>query len=192
LEAANFYYHSRTFRIFPCHPGKFFKTKRPLLARLTPVQRSVISSLELRLGPGWNKPPRGWVVNEPLGLCDCANVHKLHVFVECDPSDGVFKGFRTADGFYEGFCQDLLRDVLAQLPSVRTIEFDAWPSVRKSGDMMRGLIDVVSGLRLPIRWGPKRGWTDEDEDFEDMAFNMARLSVGQPVLVNTFASGIIA
>jgi len=189
-EAANFFYHNRTFRIFPCHPGKYFRSKRPLLARLTPEQRSVISSLELRLGPGWNKPPRGWVVNDALGLRDCASVRKLQVFVECDPSDGMFKGFRAADGFYEGFCREILRDVLAQLPSVRTIEFDAWPSVEKSGDMMRGLIDVVTALRVPIRWGPLRGWTDEDQE-DDMEFNMARLSVGQPVLANTFA-GILA
>jgi hypothetical protein len=116
-------------------------------------------------------------------------VQKLHVFVECDPSDGMFNGFRAADGFYEGFCRELLEDVLAELPSVRMIEFDAWPSVQKSGDMMRGLMEVVSALRVPIRWGPLRGWTDEDDDEEEhTVFSMGRWSVRPPVLAKRLAA----
>ena len=163
-EAGHLFYSTRTFRIFPTHPGKYFKTKKPLLARLKPSQRKCITSLELRLGPGWNAPPRGWVVNDALGLKDCVNVQRLKVFVECDPSDKVFKGFRQSEGFYEGFSRALLAGVIDQLPAVNIIEFDAWSSVKKSGDMMHVLLDVASQSNRLIRWGPERGWTDADEE----------------------------
>ncbi|KND91093.1 hypothetical protein TOPH_04404 [Tolypocladium ophioglossoides CBS 100239] len=163
-EAAHLFYSTRPFRIFPTYPGKYFKTKKPLLARLKPGQRECITSLELRLGPGWNAPPRGWVVNDALGLRECVNVRKLNVFVECDPSDGFYKGFRQSEGFYEGFSRKLLASVIDQLPVVGVIEFDAWSGVKKSGDMMRGLLDVARQSKRVIRWGPERGWTDADED----------------------------
>ncbi|KAL2756715.1 hypothetical protein ACRALDRAFT_1062407 [Sodiomyces alcalophilus JCM 7366] len=166
-EASHHFYSTTTFRIFPTHPGRFFKTKKPLLARLSASKRAQLTSLELRLGPGWNKPPRGWVVNPALGLADCVNVRRLTVFVECDPGDNVFKGFRRADGFYETFSRDLLRDVLAELPHVEAVYYDAWSSVKKTGAMMQGLFDVVLSNNRMICWGPERGWTggiDDDED----------------------------
>ncbi|KAL1840795.1 hypothetical protein VTK73DRAFT_3666 [Phialemonium thermophilum] len=166
-EASHYFYSTRTFRVFPTCPGRFFKTKRPLLARLNARQRACITSLELRLGPGWNKPPRGWVVNDALGLADCVNVRFLTVFVECDPSDNVFKGFRKADGFYEGFSRNLLNDVLGRLPFLERVYFDAWKSVKKSGAMMRGLFEVAVARGRRICWGPERGWTDQDDDDDD-------------------------
>lgn len=162
-EASHHFYGSNTFRVFPTEPGKHFKTKKPLLARLTPRQRELITSLELRLGPGWNKPPRGWVVNPMLGLADCVNVRFLTVFVQCDPSDNVFSGFRKADGFYEVFSSGLLRGVLAEMPHLDRVYFDAWSSVKKSGAMMRGLFAVTSATGRKICWGPERGWVDGDE-----------------------------
>ncbi|GJN75800.1 hypothetical protein PLICBS_009906 [Purpureocillium lilacinum] len=165
-EATNFFYSTRSFRLFPTYPGRYFKSKRPLLARLKPGQRECITTLELRLGPGWNAPPKGWVVNDALGLKDCVNVRKLSVFVECDPSDGVFKGFRRSEGFYEGFSRKLLASVAETLPHLAVIEFDGWSSVKKSGAMMQGLLDVAAQTGRLIRWGPERGWTDADEDEE--------------------------
>ncbi|KAF4344083.1 hypothetical protein FBEOM_1955 [Fusarium beomiforme] len=163
-EATFAFYSTRTFRLFPTYPGKYFKSKKPLLARLKPQQRKFITSLQLRLGPGWGAPPRGWVVNPALGLADCVDVKCLKVFVEFDPSDKSIQGFRRADGFYEAFSQNLLTDVLEALPSVHTVEFDGWPAVKKSGDMMQGLLGVVNEAGLAIEWGPERGWTDADED----------------------------
>lgn len=163
-ESSHYYYSTRPFRIFPTHPGRFFKTKKPLLARLTPSKRACLTSLELRLGPGWSKPPRGWVVNPALGLQDCINVRRMTVFVECDPSDGIFKGFRQPDGFYEGFCRNLLTEILGLMPQLHTVHFDAWSSVKKSGAMMRTLLEVTAANDRMIRWGPERGWTDEPED----------------------------
>ncbi|KAK4176360.1 hypothetical protein QBC36DRAFT_10051 [Triangularia setosa] len=165
-EATHMFYSSRTFRLFPTHPGRYFKTKKPLLARLKPRQRNCLTSLELRLGPGWSKPPRGWVVNPALGLADCVNVRKLTVFVECDPSDGIFNGFRRHDGYYEGFSTNLLNGVLDEMPFIDCLTFDAWSSVKKSGAMMRTLIELAYLRGLSIRWGPERGWTDFDDEVE--------------------------
>lgn len=166
-EGSAFFYGNHTFRIFPTHPGRFFKTKKPLLARLSPAQRASIGTLELRLGPGWNRPPRGWVVNEALGLRHCVQARKLRVFVECDPSDNIFNGFRRADGFYEDFSRNLLQDILKDLPAIEVVEFDAWRSVKKSGAMMRGLLESMPP-HCALTWGPERGWTDglDDTDLE--------------------------
>ncbi|KAK3335112.1 hypothetical protein B0T19DRAFT_352011 [Cercophora scortea] len=180
-EASHTFYSSRTFRLFPCHAGRFSKTKKPLLARLNTRQRSWITSLELRLGPGWNKPPRSWIVNPSLGLADCKNVQTLSVFVECDPSDGVFNGFRRADGFYEGFSRNLLNDVLADMPFVSSVQFDAWTSVKKSGGMMRSLLEAAVNQGRSVRWGPERGWTDMDvkEKIVDSAHTTTSTHYGQ-------------
>ncbi|KAK3328750.1 hypothetical protein B0H66DRAFT_571559 [Apodospora peruviana] len=167
-EASYVFYSTHTFRLFPI-TGRHFKAKKPLLAKLNKRQRSFITSLELRLGPGFNQPPRGWVVNPALGLADCINLRKLTVFVQCDPSDSFYAGFRRADGFYETFSQGLLNGVLTDLPFIDRVHFDAWPGVKKTGAMMRGLFDVTLSQGRMIGWGPERGWTDADESKMDMS-----------------------
>lgn len=171
-EATHFFYSTRTFRLFPTYPGKYFKTKKPLLARMKPLQRQCMTSLELRLGPGWNAPPKGWVVNAALGLKECVNVRQLNVFVECDPSDSVFKGFRRSEGFYEGFSRKLLLDVLAEMPSVSIVEFDAWTSVKKTGGMMQGLMEAATESKMELAWGPSRGWTDAMDEDDDVVHDV--------------------
>lgn len=165
LEASYYFYSTHTVRVFPTD-GRFHKTKKPLLARLKPKQRACITSLELRLGPGWNRPPRSWVVNAALGLRDCSNVRSLTVFVECDPSDGFFKGFRRADGFYEGFSRNLLEKVLEEMPALDRVYFDAWTGVKQCGAMMKGLLEVTLSRGRKICWGPERGWTDVIDEKE--------------------------
>ncbi|KID96576.1 hypothetical protein MAJ_07512, partial [Metarhizium majus ARSEF 297] len=180
-EATHFFFSSRAIRLFPTFPGKYFKSRKPLLARLKPSQRRCITSLELRLGPGWNAPPRGWVVNDALGLKDCSNLRKLTVYVECDPSDGIYEGFRRSDGFYEGFCRNLLGDVLGEIPRHVAIEFEGYPGVKKSGAMMRGLLEVAAQSKRKILWGPERGWTDGPEKEEKRnADSAAQLFDGIP------------
>jgi hypothetical protein len=122
-----------------------------------------MTSLQLRLGPGWNNPPRGWVINDALGLADCTNVRALKVYVECDPSDGTFKGFRKCDGFYERFSAELLEGVLKEVPSIKVVEFDAYPAVKRTGDMMSGLGEVVAKHDKVVAWGPERGWDQESD-----------------------------
>jgi len=162
LEASHNFFSTRAFRVFPTHPGRYFKTKRPLLSRLPAHYRSSIVTLQLRLGPGWNNPPRGWIVNDALGLKDCTSARVLKIFVECDPSDGIFKGFRISDGFYEQFSCQLLEGILKEVTSIRMVEFDAWSSVKRSGGMIRNLEEVVEIHDKILSWGPERGW-DQDE-----------------------------
>lgn len=162
-EASHHFFSTHTFRLFPTYPGRYFKTKKPLLARLPAHYRASVTSLELRLGPGWNNPPRGWVVNDALGLADCTSVRVLKVFVECDPSDGIFKGFRMGEGAYERFSAALLDGVLEGVNSIKVVEFDAYSSVKRSGDMMAGLGEVVAKYGKVVGWGPERGW-DKDSD----------------------------
>ncbi|KAI0599026.1 hypothetical protein F4775DRAFT_552601 [Biscogniauxia sp. FL1348] len=179
-EASHCFYSTHPVRVFPTHPGRFFKTKKPLLARMKPGQRASITSLELRLGPGWSKPPRSWVVNPALGLNECTSVSKLTVFVECDPGNDIFKGFRQPGGFYEEFSKALLAAVLDEMPWVERIEFDAWPSVKKSGALMCGLIELSTSRGLRISWGQERGWTDAEE-----IEPAAPLNVNAPLLLSS-------
>ncbi|KAI1102478.1 hypothetical protein F4804DRAFT_312915 [Jackrogersella minutella] len=171
-EASYLFYSTRPVRIFSTTPGRFFKTKKPLLARMKPNQRSCLSSLELRLGPGWSSPPRGWVVNPALGLSDCVNVTRITVYVECDPGNDFFRGFRQPDNFYERFSKALLTSVLDEMSWVRRIEFEARPNVKKSGALMRGLIEVATTRGLTILWGEERGWTDAEEVEPAPALNL--------------------
>ncbi|RDW82732.1 hypothetical protein BP6252_03844 [Coleophoma cylindrospora] len=180
-EVLHYFYATRTFRVFPIYPGRYFKTKKPLLARLAPSYRASITSLQLRLGPGWNNPPKGWVVNDALGLKDCKSVRVLNIFVECDPSDAIFKGFRQGDGFYETFSCGLLEGILKEVPSIEAVEFDAWTSVKKDGDMMIGLLETVVMNNKIVKWGPERGWDKVDERDELVDQSLARAGIGSVV-----------
>lgn len=165
-EASHYFYGTFTFRIFPID-GRYSRSKKTVLSRMKPKSRVHITTLELRVGPGFNKPYRSWVVNPQLGLQDCLAARNVNVFIEVDPSNDIFKGFRRADGFYENFCCELLDSVLKELPHVTSVQFDANSSVKKSGDMTQGLLDVARDHNKTICWGPEKGWTDEDVEEED-------------------------
>ncbi|KAG0645910.1 hypothetical protein D0Z07_7865 [Hyphodiscus hymeniophilus] len=162
-ESIHHFFSTHTFRLFPIYPGRYFKTKRPLLCRLPAKYRSSITSLDLRLGPGWNNPPEGWVVNQALGLVDCVNVRALKVFVECDTSDDMYEGYRKFDGFYELFCAELLESVLKAVPTIQVVELDAWSAVKRNGKMISGLGEVISKFEKVVAWGPERGWNQESD-----------------------------
>lgn len=168
MEASYFYYSTHTFRIFPTYPGRFFKTRRPLLARLTKNQRATMTTMELRLGPGFNKPPKCWTVNKALGLKDCVNVRQLNVFVQLDPSVSWLDGFRKP-GFYEAFSRNLLDGILKEAPSVEVVEFDAYESVRKNCPIMEALQETTRDHGKRITWGPKNGWTATGDNPDNSA-----------------------
>ncbi len=151
-EAYPVFYGGHTFRLFPVH-GRFFTTQRPLLARLSPRYRAAVTRLELRLGPGWTNPPKGWAVTEGLGLGDASSVRVLSVFNQCDPEHPIFTGFRKGDGFYTVFCGNLLREILAQLPSIDEMLFDAFPSVARDGPLMKRQLDEAHLAGKRIAWG---------------------------------------
>ena len=163
-EALRIFYGCHTFRLYPISP-RFFHDKRPLLSRLSPRYRAAITKLELRVGPGWNAPPRSWNTAPSLGLADGIGVRVLKIFVEFDPcSHDVFRGFRVTDDFYTAFCQGLVRGILRQIPSVKEVQFDAWTAVSKQAPLMCGLLDVAKTAQKEIGWGPLRGWNDGTED----------------------------
>ncbi|MCJ1228267.1 hypothetical protein MMC12_004928 [Toensbergia leucococca] len=148
-EAYHVFYGGHTFRIFPIH-GRFFGNKvQPLLSRLPPRYRAAILSLELRLGPGWSNPPMSWKVNDQLGLEDARAVRKMKVFVECDPSHEIFKGFRVNKEFFTNFSGVLLEDILRRLPVLEQVEFDGYPTVRRGILMSRLQLEAKrQGMRI--------------------------------------------
>ncbi|KAI9847709.1 MAG: hypothetical protein M1837_001957 [Sclerophora amabilis] len=160
-EAYHVFYGGNTFRVFPLH-GRFFHTKYPLLSRMTPRYRAAIKSLELRLGPGWTSPPKSWAIGPILGLKDATSLLVLKVFVECDPSHDVFKGFRVGKDFYTCFSGDLLRNLIAALPSVVEVQFEAYPSVSRSGPLMSRLIAEAEAANTFIIWNSS-GESDSTE-----------------------------
>ncbi|KAL6706933.1 hypothetical protein ACN47E_004883 [Coniothyrium glycines] len=176
-EASRIFYGLNTFRVFPIH-GRYINRKHPLLAWLPRRYRAHITSLELRLGPGFTKPPKCWVVDSRLGLAAAKKLHKLKIFVELDPaSNEVFEGFRVGQNFYTEYCVSLLRGLLAQLPTVSKVEFDAYPSVSKSSPLLKGLVDETKLNQKRITWGPERGW-DEVVEVE-LAHDLQKMGLGR-------------
>jgi len=180
-EASHVFYSRNTFRIFAIH-GRFFHTKRQLLTRLPLCYIEHLTSLELRLGPGWTKPPTGWVVDGKLALAYAKNVRLLKIFVECDPaSDPVFEGFRNKDhgdeqSFYTQFCVAILASLFEQLVELARVEFDAYPSVSRSSPLLQTLVDKTKQGGKAVLWGPERGW-DKIVDV-DLGGMLQKLGIG--------------
>ena len=102
-------------------------------------------------------------MNNALGLADCTNVRVLKVFAECDTSDAIYGGFRKSEGFYERFAANLLEAVLEEVPSIKVVEFDAYPAVQRNGPMISGMGEVVARFDKVVGWGPERGWAQESD-----------------------------
>ena len=169
-EAFRVFYGKNTFRIFSTN-WKFFHTKRHLLSRLSPSYRASITTMELRLGPGWSAPPKRWIVNNRLGLSDCKTLRQLKVFVEIDPScHEIFRDFRLPHDLFTRFCTNLLQKILAKVPSIVEIQFDGYPSVKKSGKLMTALFTEAIAVEKMITYGPEHGWSDgydSSSEFEE-------------------------
>lgn len=161
-------FYGQTIRIFPHHDhGRFFHTKKPLLARLPPHYRSAIVSMELRLGPGWSKPPKCQNAGDALGLRDCTSLRVLKILVEIDPSEAVFNGFRgknATEDTYKLFCVDLLSQIVEQVPSLETVELDAYPGVRKEAPLVMALRRTTNKSGKRFVWGPQRGWEKDSDE----------------------------
>nr|OQO01230.1 hypothetical protein B0A51_18475 [Rachicladosporium sp. CCFEE 5018] len=149
-------FYSQPVRIYPNH-GRFFNTKKPLLARLAPKYRAIIHTLDLRLGQGWSKPPRCQNTNESLGLRDCINVRTLKVFVEVDPSEPHFEGFRgknSTKDTYKWFCVDLLNGILQQVPSLHTVEVDIVEGMKGDAPVAVALCRAATNAGKVLAKGP--------------------------------------
>lgn len=169
-EAYHVFYGStqQPLRLFPTSPtaGRLLYTNKPLLYRVGPRYRSAIRAIELRLGPGWSKPPRCWHTGEQHGLVDCISLRIIKIFVEIDPSGDFFDGFRghgNTKDTYKVFCANILRGIFEQVPSIEIVEFDAFPAVSQDTSLVRTLMAEASEAGKRITWGPLRGWREESD-----------------------------
>lgn len=122
-----------------------------------------MTSLEIRLGTGWSKPPKTWTVNKKLGLKDCVHVKKLEVFVECDPSHQIFSGFRVSRDFFTEFAGNLIERIVDSLPSLEEVTFNRHgPSVRRDSELMTRLQEAVLKGQKRIGWA-KGQWVEQDD-----------------------------
>ncbi|KAI7159956.1 hypothetical protein KC349_g3815 [Hortaea werneckii] len=182
-EEAYRVFYAQPLRLFPVH-GRFFYTKKPLLQRLPPPYRAAVNTIELRLGPGWTKPPRcqdTW--REELGLQDCTNLRRVKIMVEIDTSDSIFLGFRgqnANEDTYKFFCLELLRGLLVRVPGLETVEIDAYPGVKKDSPLVMALRRLVQSERNSIRltWGPLRGWEKDGDEAGEIGLERAMAGLG--------------
>ena len=137
-------------------------------------------SLELRLGPGWSKPPKSWRIDDRLGLEHATAVRTLKVFVEVDPSSDVFKGFRVAKDFFTNFSGALLEGIVERLGSLEQVEFDAYPSVSREGTLLRRLVKEAKAGGIRVAWSPNRDW---DNDLGKMVDPMKYLGLNDNMLM---------
>ncbi|KAE8372743.1 hypothetical protein BDV26DRAFT_273484 [Aspergillus bertholletiae] len=176
-EASDYFYTTQTFRLFHLQDS----SRMPTVKMIPPRYRPSIATIELILGSSWTAPPSSWKVSHHLGLEEMVRAKTFKVFIEVDPSHPVFEGFRISKNFYTEFSGEILRDVLAKMPSLEYVEFDGWPSVRKHGALMQRLLHEAKSAKKKVAWGPERGWTDcDEEDMEiPMVYELKSMERGQ-------------
>ncbi|KAJ5735484.1 uncharacterized protein N7483_000609 [Penicillium malachiteum] len=155
-EASHYFYSTQIFRVFTIQDF----SRRPTLRAIPRRYRPLVSTLELILGNSWTAPPKSWVVDKGLGLPDMTLTRTLKLFIECDPSQPIFEGFRISKEYYTEFSGRLVKEILDQLPDLEWVEFDAYPSVQKNGSLMSRLLREARAANKKVKWGPQRGWTD--------------------------------
>jgi hypothetical protein len=179
-EEAYRVFYAQPLRLFPFH-GRFFETKKPLLARLPARYRQVVNTVEIRLGPGWSRPPKCQNVKSTLGLMDCTSLRNLKILVQTDPSDAIFNGYRgrgATEDTYKWFCMDLLAGILEQVPGLETVEIDAW--VKKDMPLVAALRRKVEEAQKRLVWGPcVREREAKEAAAKLLAVDGAVMSIGQ-------------
>ncbi|KAF2840922.1 hypothetical protein M501DRAFT_1023261 [Patellaria atrata CBS 101060] len=159
-EAFRVFYGGNTFRLFPTH-GRFINTKWPLLSRMPARYRSAIHTIELCLGPGWNKPPQGWKIEPHLGLEDMRSLKRLRIFIQMDPaSSPVFSEFCISREYYTLFCVDLLSGIMSNADGIDLVKFEAFPSVDQYGPLMSALVEEIKTRGKLVKYGPFQGWVE--------------------------------
>lgn len=155
-EASHYFYSTQIFRVFTIQDF----SRRPTLRAIPRCYRPLVSTVELILGNSWTAPPKSWSVDKGLGLQDMALTRTLKLFIECDPSQPIFEGFRISKEYYTEFSGRLVKEILQYLPNLEWVEFDAYPSVQKNGSLMSRLLHEARSANKKVKWGPTRGWTD--------------------------------
>lgn len=80
-------------------------------------------------------------------------VRKVKVFMECDPSQEVFRSFRRARDFFTNFARTLLEEMIKRLPNFEEVEFDGYRSVRRDGPLVMKLIGEAKRHGKRVTWG---------------------------------------
>ncbi|KAF7715032.1 Uncharacterized protein PECH_006018 [Penicillium ucsense] len=161
-EASYYFFSTQVFRLFPVQDF----AQMPTVRQLPRSHRGSVTTIELILGNSWTAPPKSYTVNQGLGLHDMVLTRTLKVWIECDPSQPIFEGFRISKDFYTNFAGNLLRQILERLPNLVQVEFDAYPSVHKNGGLMTRLLEETRQFGKKALWGPERGWVDDEDDFD--------------------------
>jgi hypothetical protein len=163
-EAYPVFYGINTFRLYSVD-GKFIHTRKPLLSRFPSHYRAAITTLELRLGPNWNKPPiKSWSLIPKHGIKDCTSLRRLKVFVELDPEDSsICREWMATRTSYTDFSVHCLTQLL-DATAIREVTFDGFPSVHKNGPLLRTLREACHEKSVKISYGLYRGWAREKDD----------------------------
>lgn len=53
---------------------------------------------------------------------------------------------------------------MEQVPSMHTVEIDAYPSVKKDAPLIMALRRGVEDAGKTLTWGPLRGWEKEEDE----------------------------
>jgi hypothetical protein len=159
-ESYRVFYAANTFRLFSTDM-RFFQAKYPITYQLSPKYRAVLTTIELRLGPGWAAPPKKWIISPRLGLKACKSVKRLKIFIEQDPSQSIITlQWMRSRTLYTDFSTELVAKVLEAVPSIIEVEFDGYASVSQDGDLMKALLAQTKTAQKRIKFGPVHGWTE--------------------------------
>jgi hypothetical protein len=160
-EATSVFFRVNTIRIFSTDAPR---TRKPLIPRMTPYIRNALSTLELRLGPDWRRPPANWAVTPAYKLAECKGLRVLKIFVELDPEDSpICREWMVTRTSYTDFSVSRVAAILDATP-IQVVRFDAFPSVSQNGPLLRALRAVCAERGVKTTYGPIRGWTHATED----------------------------
>ena len=176
-EAAAVFFGGNAFRLLPVQGKAASKRTQPLIKQFAPRYRSVVTSMELRLGPFWTKPPSCWIIDDNTGLKDAISLRVLKVFVECDPSHPMYNGFRKSKDFYTTFCGNLMEQIVRRLPNLKEVQLDSYSGVSREGPLVQRLVREVRST------GKKVSWASVPED--DIIVHTFEKVSNSPMFVDT-------
>lgn len=156
-EASYLLYSSASFKIFPLQDF----VPVPVIQELRPMYRSMVTNLEIVLGPSWNSPPETWRVSKLLArrLRMLSALKTLRIFVELDPTIPELERYRISYDFYTNFCGNLIRDVLATMPHLKLIELDGNPGIDTAGPLVTRLLIEGEVKNITCALGPTKELT---------------------------------
>jgi hypothetical protein len=160
-ETTHLLYTQTAFPLFP------IQTFPPLPTPLNiPVRhRPLLKHLTLRIGNSWSSPPKSWRVSKLLAraLPKFTSLTTLRVFVEVDPSEPFFEKYRISKSFYTDFAGDLLRDVLAVLTQVTTVEVGGNEGVKVRGPLVSRVVEVARECERDVKWSEEGAFRNRIE-----------------------------